>query len=101
MTKRRGRAPRCRPASGPQFLLFGINLPAHDRLPPRPAQRLCPEPPHLPYPRFHPRAAAWDAILGAPGAPDIKGRAKVTLERLFQRIRQGRYQLILRGGPGA
>lgn len=38
--------------------------------------------------------AAWDAILGAPGAP----RAKVTLEGLFQRIRQGRYHPVLRGG---
>ncbi len=38
--------------------------------------------------------AAWDAILGVPGA----ARAKVTLETLFRRIRQGRYQPILRGG---
>jgi len=38
--------------------------------------------------------AAWDAILGAPGTP----RPKVTLEGLFQRIRQGRYRPILRGG---
>lgn len=40
-------------------------------------------------------AAAWDAILGVPETP----RPKVTLERLFQRIRQGRYRPILRGGP--
>lgn len=38
--------------------------------------------------------AAWDAILGAPGTP----KAKVTLETLFQRIRQGSYRPILRGG---
>lgn len=42
--------------------------------------------------------AAWDAILGAPGTPDSKGRAKVTLETLFQRIKQGSYRPILRGG---
>ena len=39
-------------------------------------------------------AAAWDAILGAPGTP----RPKVTLEGLFQRIRLGRYRPVLRGG---
>ncbi|AMO72054.1 hypothetical protein [Sphingorhabdus sp. M41] len=39
-------------------------------------------------------AAAWDAIVGIPGTP----RAKVTLETLFQRIRQGSYRPILRGG---
>ena len=38
--------------------------------------------------------AAWDAILGAPGTP----KAKVTLETLFQRLRQGSYRPILRGG---
>ena len=38
-------------------------------------------------------AAAWDAILGAPGTP----RPKVTLEGLFQRIRLGRYRPVLRG----
>ncbi|MGB5484210.1 hypothetical protein [Parasphingorhabdus sp.] len=38
--------------------------------------------------------AAWDAILGAPATP----RPKVTLEGLFQRIRQGRYRPVLRGG---
>jgi len=39
-------------------------------------------------------AAAWDAILGAPGTP----KAKVTLDTLFQRLRQGSYRPILRGG---
>lgn len=43
-------------------------------------------------------AAAWDAILGVPGAADIKGCAKVTLESLIQQIRQDRYRPILRGG---
>ena len=38
--------------------------------------------------------AAWDAILGVPGSR----QPKITLETLFQRIRQGRYQPILRGG---
>ena len=37
--------------------------------------------------------AAWDAILGVPEAP----QPKVTLERLFQRIRQGRYRPVMRG----
>jgi hypothetical protein len=38
--------------------------------------------------------AAWDAILGPPNSP----RAKVTLDGLFQRVRQGRYRPVLRGG---
>ena len=38
--------------------------------------------------------AAWDAILGVPEAP----QPKVTLERLFQRIRQGSYRPVMRGG---
>tara|TARA_R110001606_G_scaffold65303_2_gene151162 strand:+ start:529 stop:1026 length:498 start_codon:yes stop_codon:yes gene_type:complete len=38
--------------------------------------------------------AAWDAILGARQVSP----AKVTLETLFQRIKQGRYRPILRGG---
>ncbi len=38
--------------------------------------------------------AAWDAILGVPESR----QPKITLETLFQRIRQGRYQPILRGG---
>ncbi len=41
--------------------------------------------------------AAWDAILGAPGTPRASP-AKVTLEALFQRIRQDRYRPVLRGG---
>lgn len=39
-------------------------------------------------------AAAWDAILGAPGTP----RPKVTLDRLFQQIREGRLRPVLRSG---
>jgi hypothetical protein len=41
--------------------------------------------------------AVWDAILGAPGTQSASP-AKVTLERLFQRLRQGSYRPILRGG---
>ena len=42
--------------------------------------------------------AAWDAILGVAEASGINERPKVTLERLFQRIRKGRYRPVLRGG---
>lgn len=38
--------------------------------------------------------AAWDAILGVPGSR----QPKVTLETLFQRIKQGSYRPVLRGG---
>jgi len=38
--------------------------------------------------------AAWDAILGVPASP----QPKITLETLFQRLKQGRYRPILRGG---
>ena len=38
--------------------------------------------------------AAWDAILGVPESR----QPKITLETLFQRIRQGRYRPVLRGG---
>lgn len=39
-------------------------------------------------------AAVWDSILGAPGTP----RPKVTLDGLFQRIRQGSYRPVMRSG---
>lgn len=39
-------------------------------------------------------AAAWDYILGS---PDMR-KAKVTLEKLFQRIRVGRYRPMMRAG---
>lgn len=39
-------------------------------------------------------AAAWDAILGAPATP----RPKVTLDRLFHQIREGRLRPVLRSG---
>ncbi|MEH6790566.1 hypothetical protein [Parasphingorhabdus sp.] len=39
-------------------------------------------------------AAAWDAILGAPGTV----RRKVTLDGLFQRIKYDRYRPVLRSG---
>lgn len=42
-------------------------------------------------------AAAWDAILGAPGTRTASP-AKVTLDALFWRIRQGRYRPVLRDG---
>jgi len=38
--------------------------------------------------------AAWDAILGVPTSP----QPKITLEALFQRIRQGRYRPVMRAG---
>ncbi|MEP6344717.1 MAG: hypothetical protein ABJ082_02760 [Parasphingorhabdus sp.] len=38
--------------------------------------------------------AAWDMIMGVP----VGQRRKVTLETLFQRIQQGSYRPVLRGG---
>lgn len=44
--------------------------------------------------------AAWDFIMKAPGAYDgaSERKAKVTLERLLQRVRVGRYRPMLRAG---
>lgn len=43
--------------------------------------------------------AAWDAVMGVPGAPGSHGRRpKVSLDGLFQRIRYGLYRPVMRGG---
>lgn len=39
-------------------------------------------------------AAAWEAIMGVPGAP----RPKVTFEALYQRIQHGSFRPVMRGG---